>query len=117
MLKRESIRIAAQPINWINDDFKDLGADTSLDQCLSDMREAGYDGSELGHRFADDGGAIKAQLAKYGLVLASGWHSTYLAEKPFETELVAFEKHANKLKAAGADVVILAECTGAIHGN
>jgi inosose dehydratase len=117
MLKREHIKIAAQPINWINDDFKDLGADTSLDQCLSEMREAGFEGSELGHRFADDGDAIRAQLSKHNLVLASGWHSTYLASKSFEEELASFDRHAHKLKTAGADVVILAECTGAIHGD
>src|SRR5690349_1450697 len=90
------IRVAAQPINWINDDFKDLGASTSLSQCLSEMREAGYAGSELGHRFAADGAAVKKELAQFGLVLAAGWHSTYLAERSLDDEVAAFDAHVKR---------------------
>ena len=116
-LRRDRVRIAAQPINWINDDFKDLGADTTLDQCLAEMKEAGYEGSELGHRFPDTGSAIKKQLARYDLQLAAGWHSTFLAERPFEEELQRFIAHSRRLSSAGCDVIIVAECTGAIHSD
>ncbi len=116
-LSPADVAVAAQPINWINDDFKDLGAGTSLEQCLGEMREAGYAGTELGHRFPDDGGAITALLDRFGLRLASGWHSTFLAERPLDEERARFRKHAEKLKAAGSDVVIVAECTYAIHGD
>ena len=30
--------IGAQPINWINDDFRDLGASTTLGQVISGLR-------------------------------------------------------------------------------
>ncbi len=111
------VRVGAQPINWINDDFKDLGRDTTLDQCLSEMKAAGYDGSELGHRFADDPAAIRASLEKHGLRLVSGWHSTFTARGDHEVEERSFVRHARKLQACGCDVVIVAECTQAIHGD
>jgi inosose dehydratase len=111
------VRVGAQPINWINDDFKDLGKDTSLDQCLREMTEAGYEGSELGHRFPDDPSEIRAALHAHGLRLVSGWHSTFVADKSHDDEERAFVRHARKLQACGCDVVIVAECTRAIHGH
>jgi inosose dehydratase len=79
------VRVGSQPINWCNDDFRDLGASISLDQCLSEMREAGYEGTELGHRFPREATALRQHLAL--------------------------------LKAAGSRVVIVAECTFAIHSD
>lgn len=110
-------RIAAQPINWINDDFKDLGADIPLERALDEMVEAGYAGTELGHRFPESGAAIRKLLAPRGLSLAGAWHSTHLASRPWSEELAAFDRHADRLQEAGASVIILAECTGAIHGD
>lgn len=110
-------RIAAQPINWINDDFRDLGADCTLEAALDDMKEAGFEGTELGHRFPMSGTAIRALLTPRGLSLAGAWHSTYLASKPWVEDEAAFDAHADRLQLAGASVIILAECTGAIHGD
>lgn len=110
-------RIAAQPINWINDDFRDLGADCTLERALDEMREAGFEGTELGHRFPQSGADIRALLQPRGLSLAGAWHSTYLASKPWSEDLAAFDGHADRLQEAGASVIILAECTGAIHGD
>ena len=110
-------RVAAQPINWINDDFRDLGADISLEQCLREMKDAGYAGTELGHRFPSDKDELQALLFRHGLSLASAWHSTFLAEQPYELELEKFRAHAEKLKHCGSDVVIVCECTHAIHGD
>lgn len=110
-------RIAAQPINWINDDFRDLGADCTLEDALDDMKEAGFEGTELGHRFPMSGTAIRALLTPRGLSLAGAWHSTFLASKPWVEDEAAFDAHADRLQLAGASVIILAECTGAIHGD
>ncbi len=110
-------RVAAQPINWINDDFKDLGADCTLERALDEMRQAGFEGTELGHRFPMSGPAIRALLEPRGLSLAGAWHSTYLASRPWTDEQAAFDAHAERLASAGASVIILAECTGAIHGD
>ncbi len=111
------VEVGAQPINWCNDDFRDLGASITLEQCLSEMRQAGYVGTELGHRFPQEGAAVRALLERYGLKLASGWHSTFLASKPYAEEQAAFDAHLARLQAAGSRVVIVAECTGAIHSD
>jgi myo-inosose-2 dehydratase len=110
-------RIAAQPINWINDDFRDLGADCTLERALDEMKEAGFEGTELGHRFPESGAAIRALLQPRGLSLAGAWHSTYLASGPWADDVAAFDKQADRLQSAGASVIILAECTGALHGD
>lgn len=111
------VRVGAQPINWCNDDFRDLGASITLEQCLAEMREAGYEGTELGHRFPEEPAALVALLTRHGLRLASGWHSTLLASRSYPEEERAFDAHAARLRAAGAEVVIVAECTGAIHSD
>ncbi|WP_224250035.1 myo-inosose-2 dehydratase [Hyalangium gracile] len=111
------VEVGSQPINWCNDDFRDLGASITLEQCLSEMRQAGYVGTELGHRFPQDGTAVRALLEKYGLKLASGWHSTFLASRPYAEEEKSFDAHVARLRAAGSRVVIVAECTGAIHSD
>ncbi|MBN1204352.1 MAG: myo-inosose-2 dehydratase [Myxococcaceae bacterium] len=117
MRKGLAVEVGAQPINWCNDDFRDLGASISLEQCLSEMREAGYVGTELGHRFPQGGAAVRALLERYGLRLASGWHSTFLASRPYADEQVSFDAHLARLRTAGSCVAIVAECTHAIHSD
>ena len=102
--------IGIQPINWSNDDFHDLGGEISLEQCLGEMQEAGYEGTELGHKFPTDD-TLQELLASYGLRLASGWHSTYLLSQPLADEEASFLAHLRRLKACGSEVVIVAECT------
>ncbi|MFI5350127.1 MAG: myo-inosose-2 dehydratase [Elusimicrobiota bacterium] len=112
MLDARKVRIGAQPIIWSNDDFFELGESTSLEQCLSEMRAAGYAGTELGHKFPSDSKALKEVLSKHSLELISGWHSTYLASKDFEAEKKDFLRHLDLLEALGSKVAIAAECTG-----
>lgn len=113
----QGVRVGSQPINWSNDDFRDLGASIPLEQCLSEMRLAGYEGTELGHRFPREATALRQLLDRHGLALASGWHSTFLASRSYADEEKAFDAHLSLLKAAGSRVVIVAECTLAIHSD
>src|ERR1043165_9930386 len=116
-LNPDRVKVAAQPINGISDDFRDLGKDATLEQCLNEMREAGYDGTELGHRFPEKGVDIRRLLSKYDLKLVAGWHSTYLAEKALDHEVHSFVAHTRRLHSAGADICIVAECTEARHND
>ena len=43
------VRIGINPLTWSNDDLPSLGADIPLETCLSEAREAGFEGMELGH--------------------------------------------------------------------
>lgn len=111
------LRVAAQPIGWSNDDFRDLGGDIPLERCLGEMKDAGYEGTELGHKFPREEKALRALLERYGLALASAWHSTFLLSRPLLVEESSWMGHVALLKAAGAKVAIAAECTGAVYGQ
>jgi len=102
--------IGIQPINWSNDDFKELGGATPLRVCLKEMQEAGYQGTELGHKFPNDD-SLRSLLSEYDLQLATGWHSTYLISNPMEQEIIRFLTHMRRLKSCGSTVIIVAECT------
>ena len=45
------VRIGINPITWTNDDVPELGGDTPLETCLSETKQAGYAGTELGGKF------------------------------------------------------------------
>lgn len=111
------VRVAAQPIIWSSDDFSELGGDIPLERCLSEMKAAGYAGTELGHKFPTEPAALKNTLSGHGLALASGWHSTYLASKPLAEERRDFAAHLNKLGALGCRVAIAAECTSRTYSD
>ena len=65
------ILYGTNPIAWSNDDDQTIGAHLSLDDCLSDCRKIGFDGIEKGHKMPDEGKALKASLAAYGLRYAA----------------------------------------------
>ena len=55
-----AIRIGANPIGWSNDDLRSLGGATSLETCLAEAKEAGFEGMELGHKFPREPKALTA---------------------------------------------------------
>lgn len=107
--------VGANPIIWSNDDFNDLAGDVPLDTILSEMRAAGFAGSELGHAYPRTPAPLAEALGRHHLRLVSGWHSTYLASRPLADEEKSFRAHLNLLKTLGARVAIVAECTRCIH--
>jgi inosose dehydratase len=109
--------VGANPIVWSNDDFQDLGGATPLETCLDQMRQAGYAGSELGHKFPKEAAALQAVLNRNSLRLVSGWHSTFLALASIKEQIADFRRHLALLKACGAKVAIVAECSKCVHGS
>jgi inosose dehydratase len=116
-LKDQLPRLATQPIAWSNDDFRDLGGDTPIEKCLTDMREAGFVGTEKGHKFSSDAAVLGPFLKKFQLSLASAWHSTYILQNPVENELRDWKNHVQFLKQMGSPVAIAAECTGRVYDD
>lgn len=112
-----AVRIGANPIGWTNDDMPDVGDDIPLEQCLAEARAAGFAGIELGRKFPREPAALAAALGAHGLALVSGWHSARLLERDAEAEMAALRPHLDLLKALGSTVCILAETTGAVHGE
>jgi inosose dehydratase len=112
-----SIRFGVSPIAWINDDMPELGADTSLEQVLSESRDIGFAGIELGGRFPRDAATLATLLTRFQLVLAGGWYSASLLSCSAREEIAALQGHLGLLKALGCSVFIIAETSNAIHGN
>lgn len=111
------ILYGTNPIAWSNDDDQTLGADISLDQCLSEAGRIGFDGIEKGHKMPTDPVALRAALDPHGLRFVSGWHSLNLLAHSVEDEKRAIQPHLDLLKAMGCAVCIVCETSNAIHGN
>ncbi|MFD2206524.1 myo-inosose-2 dehydratase [Kiloniella antarctica] len=112
-----AIRIGANPIGWSNDDMTELGGHITLEQCLSEAREAGFVGMELGNKFPREANALKSVLSKHGQDLVSGWYSSELLVRSIQDELENLRPHLNLLKACGSNVLVFAETSNAIHGD
>jgi myo-inosose-2 dehydratase len=112
-----TIRIGANPIGWSNDDMPELGGETSLETCLAEAAEVGFEGMELGHKFPREAEALRAALAPHGLACVSGWYSGALLQRDAAAELLHMRPHLDLLKSMGCEVLVFAETTGAIHGD
>ena len=117
-MSKQKVKLGIAPINWSNDDLHELGADISLGRCLSEMQESGYAGTELGHKFPTEVSTLKPLLSKYGLKLASKWHSTFFVENnDLEAELSRIKESLEFLSAMGTNVINIAECSGSVHSE
>ena len=110
------IRYGTNPIAWSNDDDQSLGAHISLEQCLREAGEIGFDGIEKGHKMPTEPEALAAALAPHGLRFISGWHSLNLLAHSVEDEKKAIQPHLDLLKAMGCAVCIVCETSNAFHG-
>lgn len=110
------ITIGINPLTWTNDDLPSLGADTPLETCLSEARQAGFTGIELGNKFPRDPEVLKPILAEHDINLVSGWYSTELLSRDVEAEIEAVQGHLTLLKATGCKVMVCCEVTDCIHG-
>lgn len=116
MLKNVKLGIA--PIGWTNDDMPELGGRIPFQQCISEMAEAGFKGSEVGNKYPKDPAVLKKALAPLGIRIASAWLSVYFTEDGREEEsLRAFDAHAKFLKDMTAQVIVICECGHCIQGK
>jgi len=111
------VRLGTNPIAWSNDDLRELGGATSLETCLREAREAGFEGIEMGHKFPREAAALRQALAPSGLALVSGWYSAELLRRDVAAERAAMRPHLELLQALGCRVLIIAETSNTIHGN
>ena len=111
------IRYGTNPIAWSNDDDWSIGDHLTLEDCLSDCRTVGFDGIEKGHKMPDDGAALNAKLAEFGLRFVGGWHSTNILANDIETEKARLQVYIDFLRAAGGDHINACECSNAVHGS
>src|SRR5580704_1018083 len=101
-----AVRLGVSPIAWSNDDLPELGGDTSLETCLTEAREAGFAGIELGNKFSRDANTLRPILKRHGLALISGWYSGRLLDRSVADETAAIIPHACLLQAMGCKVLV-----------
>jgi inosose dehydratase len=104
------IHLGVSPLSWTNDVLAELGGDISLETCLKDAAEIGYEGVEMGRKFPREGQKLSAILLGYGLRLVGGWHSGFLTERSVEEEWKAAADHVRLLKDCDSQVLVYGEC-------
>lgn len=111
------VRIGINPLSWMNDDLPSLGGETPLEVALTEGRQIGYEGFELGNKFPREPQALKTLLAQYDLALVSGWYSGRLAQRSAEDEISAVGPHLELLAKNGATVMVYGEVADTIQGS
>jgi inosose dehydratase len=111
------ILYGTNPIAWSNDDDQTLGADISFEQCLREIAEIGFDGTEKGHKFPNDAAGMRRALDPHGLKFVSGWYSLNLLQRDARAEIAAMQSHLDLLAGCDCRVAILCETTGCVHGD
>lgn len=110
-----NIKIGINPITWSNDDVPELGGHISLEQCLSETRQAGYNGTELGGKFPRQSDDLASVLGAHGLELVSGWFDGRIADRTVDEEFEAVLAHLRLLRDCGAKHVVYADTSRGRH--
>ncbi|MEK1887103.1 MAG: myo-inosose-2 dehydratase [Phyllobacterium sp.] len=114
-----TVRLGINPITWTNDDVPELGGETPLEACLSETRQAGFAGTELGGKFPRNSAELGSILKQYQLDLVSGWYDGHILENDIDAEFEAILPHLTLLRDLGAAHVVYADTSlgrqGAIH--
>jgi inosose dehydratase len=109
------VKIGINPITWSNDDVPSLGGDTPLETCLSETRQAGYDGTELGGKFPRQSAELADILGRYDLALVSGWFDGRILDREVDEEFDAILPHLTLLRDLGAARVVYADTSRGRH--
>ena len=110
-------RLGIAPIAWWNDDLEELSDDVSLEECLSQAREAGFTGMETGRRFPMHAAVLKPILDRHGISVCGGWFSGLLLDGDIEAEKDRIASQMEVFKATGAPCIVYGETAGTIQGD
>jgi inosose dehydratase len=73
----DGIHLGITPTCWTNDDFPLIGHDIPMEQCLSEIALAGFEGCSIGHNFTTDVDALVAAMHLRDLSVSEPWVSTF----------------------------------------
>ncbi|MUT65776.1 myo-inosose-2 dehydratase [Paenibacillus sp. NEAU-GSW1] len=111
-----NFRMGIHPINWVGEDVREHGADTSYETILNDIQRLGLTGTEMGRKYPQDPAVLKQELTSRGIQLVSQWKSVLLSDPAFrEQELAAYRAHCEFLSRMGSTVISTAEVGGSLH--
>ncbi|HTO64950.1 MAG TPA: myo-inosose-2 dehydratase [Bradyrhizobium sp.] len=105
------------PIAWWNDDLPELSDDVSLEECLSQARQAGFTGMETGRRFPMEAAVLRPILERHGMRVCGGWFSGLLLDGDIEAEKDRIAPQMALFKAVGAPCIVYGETAGSIQGD
>ena len=113
-----TIKLGIAPINWCNDDDPTLGQDITFEQCIKEMAQSGYAGTEMGNKYPKDSALLNQSLKSKGLELASAWFSTRFTElEHYDATLSQFLDHISFMRAMGASFINVCECGHSIQNT
>ena len=112
-----SVKLGVAPIAWSNDDMPELGGETSLEQCLSEARQAGFIGIESGGKFPKTSEELIPILKKFNLDLCSGWYGANLRTNTVDEEKNVIQAQLKLFKDCNAPCIVFAEVSGSIQGD
>jgi inosose dehydratase len=110
-------KLGIAPIAWWNDDLAELSDDVSLEECLSQAREAGFTGMETGRRFPLDPKVLGPILDRYGISICGGWFSGQLLNGDIEAEKDRIAAQMALFKAMKAPCIVYGETADTIQGD
>jgi inosose dehydratase len=108
------IKWGIAPIGWRNDDIPTIGKDNNLQQLLSDIVVAGFQGTEVGG-FFPDADKLNYELKLRHLEIAGQWFSSFILRDGIDKASEAFEKHCQFLHAVNAPIAVVSEQTYTIQ--
>jgi inosose dehydratase len=77
-------KVGFAPITWNNEDLKDLRPPVAYTTVLDEIRDAEYEGTELGDGFPREAGELRRALDERGLAMPSAWCGLSLEQSDLE---------------------------------
>lgn len=112
-----AVRLAINPVTWVNDDMPSIGAGTPLDTILGETRQAGFAGTEMSFQFPKTAAELGPLLKAHNLVLTSGWYDGRILERDLEAEWTAILPHMTLLRDLGCTYVVYADTSRRAEGD
>ena len=112
-----SIKLGIAPIAWSNDDMPELGADITLEQCLSEASKAGFTGIESGGKFPKNSKELIPKLEKENLQLCSGWYGATLLKNTPKEEFKLMREQMDLFKDCKSPCMVFAEVTNSVQSD
>ncbi|RAR45825.1 myo-inosose-2 dehydratase [Paenibacillus sp. MDMC362] len=109
-------KLGIHPINWVGEDVREHGDDTTFEMIVDDIADLGLTGTEMGRKFPKDRTVLKRELDARGIQLVSQWKSVLFSDPDYrKQELEDYRRHAEFLAGFGSKVISTAEVGGSLH--
>ncbi|OMF26709.1 myo-inosose-2 dehydratase [Paenibacillus sp. FSL H8-0548] len=109
-------QLGIHPINWVGEDVKEHGNDTTFEQIVDEIQALGLRGTEMGRKYPTDSALLKEELSKRGISLSSQWKTVLFSDPAYrDVELADYREHAKFLQGMGSKVISTCEGGGSLH--